>query len=169
MRSEEDTSSEHHGAAGNASAGHSAFPIPRSALGRLLALDVGDVRIGLAVCDRDRLMASPHDQYTRRTAEKDAEFFARLVKDEQIVGLVVGLPINMNGTEGPKAVAYRKYGEWLAGVLNLPVAFMDERLTTHAAQGMLMDAGLSRQKRKERLDKLAATLILQAYLDATRS
>ena len=148
--------------------GDTALRTPRSALGRLLALDVGDVRIGLAVCDRDRVMASPHDQYTRRTTEKDAEYFARLVKDEQIVGLVVGLPINMDGTEGPKAKAYRQYGEWLAGVLGLPVAFMDERLTTHAAQGMLLDAGLSRQKRKERLDKLAATLILQAYLDANR-
>lgn len=140
-----------------------------TASGRLLALDVGDVRIGLAVCDRDRVMASPYDQYNRRSSEKDTEFFRQLVAAEQIVGLVVGLPINMNGTEGPKAVAYRKYGDWLAGVLNLPVAFFDERLTTHAAQGMMIDAGLSRQKRKERLDKLAATLILQAYLDAHRS
>jgi putative Holliday junction resolvase len=139
-----------------------------TATGRLLALDVGDVRIGLAVCDRDRLMASPYDQYTRRSDAKDAEFFRQLVAAEQIVGLVVGLPINMNGTEGPKAVAYRKYGEWLAGVLSLPVAFIDERLTTHAAQGMLIDAGVSRQKRRERLDKLAATLILQAYLEANR-
>jgi putative holliday junction resolvase len=139
------------------------------ASGRLLALDVGDVRIGLAVCDRDRVMASPYDQYTRRSPEKDAEFFRQLVAAEQVVGLVVGLPINMDGTEGPKAVAYRRYGEWLAGVLSLPVAFFDERLTTHAAQGMLIDAGLNRQKRKERLDKLAATLILQAYLDASRS
>jgi putative Holliday junction resolvase len=139
-----------------------------TATGRLLALDVGDVRIGLAVCDRDRVMASPYDQYTRRTPEKDAAFFTRLVAAEQVVGLVVGLPINMDGTEGPKAIAYRKYGEWLAGVLILPVAFFDERLTTHAAQGMLIDAGLSRQKRKERLDKLAATLILQAYLDTHR-
>jgi putative Holliday junction resolvase len=137
--------------------------------GRLLALDVGDVRIGLAVCDRDRVMASPYDQYTRRSDAKDAEYFRQMVAAEQIVGLVVGLPINMNGTEGPKAVAYRKYGEWLAGVLNLPVAFFDERLTTHAAQGILVDAGLSRQKRKERLDKLAATLILQSYLDTHRS
>jgi len=139
-----------------------------TASGRLLALDVGDVRIGIAVCDRDRVMASPYDQYTRRSPEKDTEFFRQLVAAEQIVGLVVGLPINMNGTEGPKAVAYRKYGEWLAGVLKLPVAFFDERLTTHAAQGMLIDAGLSRQKRKERIDKLAATLILQAYLEANK-
>jgi putative Holliday junction resolvase len=134
--------------------------------GRLLALDVGDVRIGLAVCDRDRVMASPYDQYTRRSPDKDIAFFRQLVQAEQIVGLVIGLPINMDGTEGPKAIAYRKYGDWLGGVLGLPVAFFDERLTTHAAQGMMIDAGLSRQKRKERLDKLAATLILQAYLDS---
>ncbi len=140
-----------------------------TASGRLLALDVGDVRIGIAICDRDRVMASPYDQYTRRSPDRDGEHFRQIVAAEQVVGLVVGLPINMDGTEGPKAVAYRKYGEWLAGVLNLPVAFFDERLTTHAAQGMLIDAGLSRQKRKERLDKLAATLILQAYLDAHRS
>ncbi len=140
-----------------------------TASGRLLALDVGDVRIGLAVCDRDRVLASPYDQYTRRSDEKDAVYFRQLVAAEQIVGLVVGLPLNMNGTEGPKAIAYRKYGDWLAGVLNLPVVFIDERLTTHAAQGMLIDAGLNRQKRKERLDKLAAMLILQAYLEANRS
>jgi putative Holliday junction resolvase len=139
-----------------------------TASGRLLALDLGDVRIGLAVCDRDRVMASPYDQYTRRSDDKDAVYFRQLVQSEQIVGLVVGLPINMDGTEGPKALAYRKYGEWLAGQLNLPVVFFDERLTTHAAQAMLIDAGLNRQKRKERLDKLAATLILQAYLDAHR-
>lgn len=140
-----------------------------TASGRLLALDVGDVRIGLAVCDRDRVMASPYDQYTRRTEEKDAAYFRQLVAAEQIVSLVVGLPFNMDGTEGPKAIAYRKYGEWLAGVLGLPVEFFDERLTTHAAQGMLIDAGLNRQKRKERLDKLAATLILQAFLDSHRA
>lgn len=146
----------------------SASSLPPSPRGRLLALDVGDVRIGLAVCDRDRVLASPYDQYTRRTPAKDAEFFRQLVAAEQIVGLVVGLPLNMDGTEGPKAKAYREYGHWLAGVLGLPVAFMDERLTTHAAAGMLMDAGLKRQKRKEKLDKLAATLILQAYLDSSR-
>lgn len=137
--------------------------------GRLLGIDVGNVRIGLAVCDSDRVMASPHDQYVRRSPEKDTEYFARLVRDEQIVGLVVGLPINMDGTEGPQAVAYRKYGDWLAGQLGLSVTYWDERLTSHAAQGILLDAGLSRQKRKERLDKLAATLILQAYLDSNTS
>ena len=136
--------------------------------GRLIGVDVGTVRVGLAVCDADRRMASPLETYTRKSAEKDANFFTHLVRQESAVGFVVGLAINMNGTEGPKAKECREYGAWLTAITGLPVAFHDERCTTAAAEDMLWAAGLSHKKRKERRDKLAATLILQAYLDASR-
>ena len=145
--------------------GHPALPNPHSASGRLLALDLGTLRIGLAVCDRDRVMASPHSVVARRTPELDAAFFARLVTDERIGGLVVGLPVNMDGSEGPQATAAREYGGWLAAALGLPVAFVDERLTTHAARALMAGQRMTPQQRKERKDKLAAMLILQAYLE----
>jgi putative Holliday junction resolvase len=137
----------------------------QSKMGRLLAVDTGAVRVGLAVCDPDRTVASPLETYTRRSAEKDAAFFARLVKEERIVGLVVGLPVHMNGDEGVKAKEARAYGAWLTTVTGLPVAYHDERCTTAAAEDMLWAAGLTHKQRKARRDKLAATLILQGYLD----
>jgi putative holliday junction resolvase len=133
--------------------------------GRLLGVDVGNARTGLAVCDARQTMASPLDQLQRKSPEHDATAFAKVVLQQQIVGLVVGLPYNMDGSIGPQAKAYETYGNWLGTTLNLPVIFWDERLTTVAAEEMLWDAGLTHKKRKERRDKLAATLILQGYLD----
>lgn len=138
----------------------------KSSIGRLVGVDTGTVRVGLAVCDADRKLASPLETYTRKSPEKDAAFFVRLVQEQQAVGFVVGLPVHMNGDEGVKAKEARAYGAWLTAVTGLPAAFHDERCTTAAAEEMLWDAGLSHKKRKERRDKLAAMLILQAYLDA---
>lgn len=134
--------------------------------GRLLGVDTGTVRVGLAVCDADRTLASPLETYTRKSPDKDAAFFTRLCQQESITGIVVGLPVHMNGDEGVKAKEARAYGAWLAGVTGLPVAYHDERCTTAAAEEMLWAAGLTHKQRKERRDKLAAMLILQAYLDA---
>lgn len=134
--------------------------------GRLLGVDTGTVRVGLAVCDPDRTLASPLETYTRKSPDKDAAFFARLCQQESITGIVVGLPVHMNGDEGVKAKEARAYGAWLTAVTGLPVAYHDERCTTAAAEEMLWAAGLTHKQRKERRDKLAAMLILQAYLDA---
>lgn len=134
--------------------------------GRLLGVDTGTVRVGLAVCDADRTLASPLETYTRKSPDKDAAFFARLCQQESIVGIVVGLPVHMNGDEGVKAKEARAYGAWLTGVTGLPVVYHDERCTTAAAEELLWAAGLTHKQRKERRDKLAAMLILQAYLDA---
>jgi putative Holliday junction resolvase len=134
--------------------------------GRLLGVDTGTVRVGLAVCDPDRTLASPLETYTRKSPDKDAAFFARLCQQESITGIVVGLPVHMNGDEGVKAKEARAYGTWLTGVTGLPVVYHDERCTTAAAEEMLWAAGLTHKQRKERRDKLAAMLILQAYLDA---
>ncbi len=134
--------------------------------GRLLGVDFGTVRVGLAVCDAERIIASPLTVYERRNPALDAEYFRKLVQAEQIVGLVVGLPVHMSGDEGEKAKEARAFGDWLAEVTKLPVVYWDERFTTKAAESHLREAGLTHQRRKERRDKVAAQIVLQAYLDA---
>lgn len=134
--------------------------------GRLLGVDYGTVRVGLAVSDADRIIASPLETYPRRDAKADAAYFAKLVKAERIVGLVVGLPLHTGGEEGVKAKEARDYVRWLGDATGLPVVMWDERCTTAAAEDALWDAGLSHKKRKDRRDRVAAQIILQGYLDA---
>jgi putative Holliday junction resolvase len=134
----------------------------------LLGVDFGTVRVGLAVCDSERLIASPLAVYGRRDPAADAAYFRDLVKAEEIAGLVVGLPVHMSGDEGGKAKEARAFGDWLAQMTGLPVAYWDERYTTADAEGHLLDAGLTKKKRKARLDKVAAQIILESFLDAER-
>jgi putative Holliday junction resolvase len=134
--------------------------------GRLLGVDYGHVRIGLAVTDPDRIIASPLGTYTRKGDATDAAFFAKLVEAEKVAGLVVGLPLHTGGEEGQKAAEARRFGAWLAGVTGLPVVFWDERFTTSLAEDALWDAGLSHRKRRDRRDRVAAQLILQAFIEA---
>jgi putative Holliday junction resolvase len=133
---------------------------------RLLGVDFGSVRIGLAVSDPERRIASPLETYTRRDRTRDAEHFSRLVAEEQIGQIVVGLPVHLDGREGQKAQEARAFGKWLADATGLPVVFWDERFTTVEAEAALWEAGLTHKKRKERRDRVAAQLLLQAYLDA---
>ncbi len=135
--------------------------------GRLLGVDYGTVRVGLAITDFDRRIASPFATYSRQTAERDAEFFRQLLKTEQVVGIVVGLPVHTDGQEGTKSAEARKFGAWLAGVTELPVEFFDERFTTVAAEHALWDAGLSHKQRKARRDQLAAQIMLEGYLTSS--
>ena len=137
-----------------------------SAATRLLGVDFGDVRVGLAVSDPDRRIASPLTTYQRKGAERDAEYFRAMVREEQIGALVVGLPVHLDGREGVKAVAARAYGSWLAEVTGLAVTYWDERFTTVEAEAALWAAGLTHKKRKARRDRVAAQVLLQAYLDA---
>src|SRR4051812_12134695 len=118
---------------------NSEFFTPRSASGkgRLLGIDHGTVRIGLAVCDPDRTMASPLEIYTRRSPEQDAAYFAKLVKEEGFVEAVVGLPISLNGTEGPACKLCREFGEWFRTAIGIPVSYHDERFTSTAAEELL--------------------------------
>ncbi len=134
--------------------------------GRLLGVDYGSVRIGLAISDADRIIASPLATYERRGAEMDAAYFRDLLQKEPIVGIVVGLPVHLSGREGAKAAEARKYGAWLQQVSGLPVNFADERFTTIEAEDALWNAGLTHKKRKGRRDRVAAQIMLQAYLDA---
>lgn len=133
---------------------------------RLLGVDYGSVRIGLAVSDPDRKIGSPLITYTRRKPAQDANFFRPLVEEEQIGQLVVGLPIHLDGREGQKAVEARAFGQWLAEITSLPIVFWDERFTTKEAESALWSAGLTHKRRKARRDQLAAQILLQAYLDA---
>src|SRR5262245_47543064 len=133
---------------------------------RLLGVDFGRVRVGLAVSDPDCKIAFPLATYERRDAEKDAAHFRALVTEEGIGRLVVGLPVHLDGREGEKAIEARAFGAWLAQATGLPVVFWDERFTTVEAESALWQAGLSHKKRHERRDRVAAQILLQAYLDA---
>jgi putative Holliday junction resolvase len=129
-------------------------------------VDFGTVRIGLAVCDADRRIASPLETYHRKNEEVDRKFFQALAEDEEIGGIVVGLPVHMSGDEGGKAREARQLGEWLNKITQLPVKYWDERFTSAEAEQFLQMAGLTKKKRKERIDRVAAQILLQAYLDA---
>jgi putative Holliday junction resolvase len=135
--------------------------------GRILGVDYGSVRIGLAVSDVDRKIASPLRTYERRGVNQDASFFKEQIEQEEITQIVVGLPIHSDGREGEKAKEARDFGQWLAGVTALPVVFWDERFTTVLAEGHLLQAGLTRKRRRDRRDRVAAQILLQSYLDAS--
>jgi putative Holliday junction resolvase len=129
-------------------------------------VDYGSIRIGLAVSDPDRKMAFPLATYTRRNPEQDARYFREVVEEEVIREIVVGLPVHLSGREGQKAEEARAFGKWLREVTGLPIVFWDERFTTVEAEGHLWSAGLTHKRRKERRDRVAAQILLQAYLDA---
>jgi putative Holliday junction resolvase len=133
---------------------------------RLLGVDYGSVRVGLAVTDPDRKIAFPLATYTRRDRDQDAAYFRRMVQEEEIAALVVGLPVHLSGREGQKAGEARAFGRWLGEVTGLPVVFWDERFSTAEAEGFLWEAGLTHKRRKARRDRVAAQILLQAYLDA---
>lgn len=141
--------------------------IPRR--GRLLGLDFGTRRIGIAVCDEDQRIASPLENYNRSRPEVDALRLKALAGEYRVVGVVVGLPLHMGGEEGQKAREARRFGAWAASATALPLAFWDERLTSVLAEDYLRSAQLSPKKRKMRLDKVAAQIMLQSYLESRKS
>ncbi len=134
--------------------------------GRLAGIDYGTVRIGVAVTDREQKFASPLANYTRRGDVADAAYFQRLVGEEQIVAFVVGLPVHLDGRESQKSTEARQFGGWLQEKTSLPVVFFDERFTSTEAEQLLLGAEFTKKKRKARLDKLAAQILLAAYLEA---
>ena len=137
-----------------------------SAATRLLGVDYGTVRVGLAISDAEHRLASPLAVYERRGREADAVYFRTLIEAEEVGALVVGLPVHLDGREGPKAIEARAFGVWLAEATGLPVTFWDERFSTVEAESALWQAGLTHKKRKARRDRVAAQILLQAYLDA---
>lgn len=134
--------------------------------GKLLGIDTGRVRIGLAITDPDRKLAFPLETYTRRSLERDAVYFRELVQEEGVVGFVVGLPVHTDGREGPMAGEARSFGAWLTAATGLQVAYWDERFTTVEAESALWQAGLTHKQRRARRDRVAAQMLLRAYLEA---
>ena len=134
--------------------------------GRLLGLDVGKKTVGLAVCDPDRKVATPITTLYRSRFTKDVADLQRINTEWQITGLVIGLPINMDGSEGPRCQSVRQFVRNLEAYINLPCCFWDERLSTKAVTRAMIKADLSRRRRRQLVDKLAAGYILQGMLDA---
>jgi putative holliday junction resolvase len=133
---------------------------------RILGIDYGTVRIGLAVSDPDRKFAFPLATYERTKRDRDAVYFRKIIEEEEIGQLLIGLPIHLDGRESQKSAEARQYGKWLQEMSGLPVAFYDERFTSVEAEAALWSAGLTHKRRKNRRDRVAAQMILQAYLDA---
>ncbi|MET3290319.1 Holliday junction resolvase RuvX [Brevibacillus fluminis] len=133
---------------------------------RVLGLDYGDKTIGVAVSDELGWTAQGVETIRRQSGEKDLARLRELIGQYQVGKIVVGLPKNMNGTIGPRGELCQKFADKLAREFSLQVTLWDERLTTMAAEKMLISADVSREKRKKVIDKMAATLILQGYLDA---
>jgi putative Holliday junction resolvase len=140
-------------------------PSPFPTDGRLLGLDFGTVRVGIAISTPEQTIASPMEIYTRRSERLDTTYYQSLVKENRVVGAVVGLPMHVGGEEGTSAQLAREFGAWFTSITNRPVTFWDERYTSSVAADMLRDAGVARSKRKQRLDMLAAQILLQSYLD----
>ena len=133
---------------------------------RKMALDVGDARVGIAFSDPLCIIAGDGETYrVTKDRKKDMTYFADYAKRKECDLIVVGLPVNMDGTEGPRAEKTRAFVEELSQYTDIPIVFQDERWTTVSAEKMLIESGVRREKRKEVVDMVAAKIILQSYLD----
>ncbi|MBU4377057.1 MAG: Holliday junction resolvase RuvX [Candidatus Omnitrophica bacterium] len=133
---------------------------------RILSLDVGEKRIGMALSDALGIIAQQLDTLTRKNEESDFRLIKNILKEKEVAEIVVGFPLNMDGTAGPKAEEINRFVEKLRRQCDIPVKLWDERLTTRQADRLLREADVSRRKRKKLDDKLAAQLILQSYMDS---
>lgn len=152
----------------SASSGAAETPLPPKPPGRLAGIDYGTVRIGIAVTDSRRTLASPYENYNRRSPDQDARRFRQLVQEERIAKFVVGLPVHLSGGESQKSREARAFGQWLEETTGVPVEYFDERYTSAEAEAFLLGAELTSKQRKRRLDMLAAQIMLSAYLESTR-
>src|SRR6185436_16052686 len=131
---------------------------------RIAALDVGDARIGVAVSDELGITAQGLGVVQRVGGKRDLEALAQMLGPYTPERVVVGLPLNMNGTEGPQAARVRAFADKVAAHLGLPLEFWDERLTTVAAERILLEGDVSRRRRRDLVDRVAASLILEGFL-----
>jgi putative Holliday junction resolvase len=138
------------------------------ATGRIMALDLGTKTIGVAISDGMRYSATPLETIKRTKFTADAARLVDLIAENDVVALVLGLPLNMDGSEGPRAQSTRTFARNLSQKTALPILFWDERLSTSAVTRMLIEADTRRDKRAEVVDKLAASYILQGFLDRLR-
>ena len=140
--------------------------IPKPKSERVAGIDFGTVRIGIAVADLEVGIAGPYETYTRRSEAKDADYFLQLAREERLTRFVVGLPVHLDGQESQKSHEAREFGRWLGDITSLPVEFFDERFSSAQAEEILQDAQLTKKRRQERIDQLAAQIMLTAYLEA---
>lgn len=133
---------------------------------RILAIDPGKVRLGFAISDADRKISSPLSTYTRGSLDQDSRYIRKLVEEEQVGLILMGLPVHLSGIEGEQARLARELGKRVQEWTGLPLIFWDERFTTFDAESALWEAGLSHKRRKARRDRVAAQILLQTYLDA---
>jgi len=138
--------------------------------GRILALDVGERRIGVAISDETRTLARSLMVLNRRSREKDSDVLARLILEQSAVMVVIGLPLVADGSEGSQAQRIRRYAQGLQNALavrevRLPIVFHDESFSTVDATQAMIQGGRKRRQRRQRLDAVAAAVILQSYLD----
>lgn len=133
--------------------------------GRLLGIDYGTKRVGVSVSDLFQEFASPLHNYERNGHQADEHFFLKVCEEYEIAGLVVGLPIHLSGDESEKSREARQYAAWLTAITSLPHAFQDERFSSVTAEAMLLQAEMTKKQRKARMDKLAAQILLQEFLD----
>ncbi len=137
--------------------------LPRD--GVLLGIDYGTKRVGIAVSDMYQKYASPLFNHQRQGRQADERFFLKLIPEYRPVGLVVGLPIHLSGDESEKSREARRFAAWLSGLFSLPADFQDERFSSFQAEQLMLQAELNARQRKARIDKLAAQILLQTFLD----
>ena len=136
--------------------------------GALLGVDPGMKTLGLAISDRTRLIATPLETIRREKFTLDAQHLLKIYTNNQASALIVGLPVNMNGSHGPRTQSVKDFCTNLLKLQDLPIFLWDERLSTMAVTRSMLEADMSRKKRKENVDKLAASYILQGVLDRLR-
>ncbi len=135
-------------------------------MGRILGIDFGLRRVGAALSDVERRMASPLEVFERRDPHAEARHYRELVAEERIDRIVVGLPVHGHGGESAISTQARAWGAWLATTCGVPVIFFDERFTSREADERMREAGIKASARKGRIDMVAAQILLQDYLDA---
>jgi putative Holliday junction resolvase len=136
---------------------------------RILGVDYGDSRIGLSVCDEMEILASPLMTIKSLSMKKNIDSVCEIAKRENVSLIVVGLPLNMDGSEGERAGKSRAFGRVLERVSGIKVEYFDERLTSVEAEEIMQSVGVKKDKRKNIVDRIAAQLILQSYIDANKN
>jgi putative holliday junction resolvase len=136
---------------------------------RVMALDVGEKKIGVAISDALLLTAQARPTLHRKNLKSDISILGRLAEENEVHEIVIGLPLHMSGRESQQSEKVARFGEELRNALKLPVVFWDERLTSFAAEQHLEEMGLKWRQRRDHIDKIAAMMILQSYLDSRAS
>jgi len=144
------------------------YDLPWPDSGRLAGIDFGTVRIGVSLCDPSRTWTSPLETFQRKAPAIEIKHFQQLTRENQIAGWVVGLPLHCDGRDSAKAREVRDFSKWLISTTARPVRFIDERFTTALATRLLRELNLTHKQRKKQLDKIAAHIILDAYLESSK-